>query len=236
MRPVDVALDGLVGRQGPEELRRDHARSLHGALAGELEDAGVVEAVPHGLDEVRVRRHLGDLRVGVGEEEEDRRRGRLVDRQALGAAQRCELVAGEVHDDVGVAVLHVDRLRRDVAVAEHDAVERRRCRSDVGSGCGRPPSRSVVLKLSSMYGPEPADVELRDSSAVSAGVGAGLVGATVLLDDVAVDDAERRRRQDARQCRVGLLGREDDGRLVDRLGGDARPSGRSRCPSAHARG
>ena len=54
----------------------------------------------------------------------------------------------------------------DVAVAEHDAVER--CRDGpTYSALAATIVSLVVLKLSSMYGPDPADVELRNSSAVS---------------------------------------------------------------------
>ena len=146
----------------------------------EIEQAGVVEPVTHRLDEVRVGRHLGHRR---------RRRWRTGRRSSAtpsrrsvrpsASAQRRQLVAGEVHHDVGVAVLHVDRLRRA-----------RRCcgtrcgRTSPGSDrrrrrCGRPPSRSVVLKLSSTYGPGPGRRRVQELLGGVGGVGAGLVGAAV---------------------------------------------------------
>ena len=79
----------------------------------------------------------------------------------------------------------------------------------------------VVLKLSSTYGPDPADSPLRNSSAPSSTSAPGWSVPPFSIDHVAVDDAERRRRQDAWQRRVRLLGRQHDRCRVDGLGGDA---------------
>ena len=88
----------------------------------------------------------------------------------------------------------------------------------------------VVLKLSSTYGPDPADVEFRYSSAVSAVSAPGWSVPPFAITTLLLTMPSVGRRQDARKRRVGLLRREHHGGVVLRLGGDARPSGTKRLP------
>src|SRR5579862_4475782 len=83
-RQVRLGLDQVVGgagagRQAAEEHGRDDAGRLYGARARQLDQARVVDPVPDRLLELRVRGDLGDLRVVVGEQEEQVWRGAVDD-------------------------------------------------------------------------------------------------------------------------------------------------------------
>ena len=106
-----------ASRQAAEEHARDDPGRLHRALAGQLDQAGVVDAVPDRLLELRVGRDLGDLRVVVGEQEEQVRRGAVDD---LHAGHALRLGGGEVDRDLGLALEHVQLLHVGLDVADHD--------------------------------------------------------------------------------------------------------------------
>ena len=201
-----VIAGARAGRQAAEEHGRDDAGRLHRALARQLDQAGVIDAVPDRLLELRVGRDLGDLRVVVGEQEEQVRRGAVDD---LHAGHALRLGGGEVDRDLGLALEHVQLLHVGLDVADHDLAVLR--------------LRAPVLRVGRQHhlrGVAVAGQRVRPASLGRpverrlglVGLGrVGSVGTARRLDLLRVDDGKRGVGQDRRDGGVWRRAGEDDG-------------------------